>query len=369
MSDLKNTTLSYSGIKAMLKSIDHFIAYKTTKTEPTDDMRFGSAFDRYLLEGIPPLIMPKGINLKTNDGKAQRNALQAEAVKENRELVKVEDMTRLQEMKAAVMAHPVARSLMELPATAQHEDFFDYDMKGTSPITLHRKMDWYFGEAEEPVIVDLKTIKSADIEEITRSIASLKYYIQAAVYMAPELAAGRLPDFHFLFVETEAPFGVQVVDLHPDWIIKGQEEIEFACRRFAAWRDGKLQWTGYSDKAVTVDMPNWLNYKKKNEGGTVSAKPKKGKPATDAPKPAPAPAHTPVAPPAAAIHPDCGKALLDKWDRERVREYDRLLEQYPDEQTFKDAVGRYEVACGVPLMKWTADNFMVFDAGGDHAPA
>lgn len=270
MIDLHKTTLSYSGIKALLHSPDHFIQYKTVRSEPTAAMRFGSAFDRFLLEGVPPLILPEGINLRTNEGKAQNEKIEAEAAAQHREVVTIEDMKKMQDMKASVLEHPVAKELMALPGKAQAEEFLEYTpVKGKAPVMLHVKRDWYCDETEDPVIVDLKTCKSADQEEISRAIANLKYYIQAMIYMMPDMARGLLPEFRFLFVETEAPYGVQVVALDVPWMMKAQEDIEAACKTFVAWRDGQLWWTGYSDRTVTLSMPGYLANKKGNMGGTI----------------------------------------------------------------------------------------------------
>lgn len=415
MIDLNTTTLSYSGIKEILKSCDHFIRYKTERSEPTAAMRLGSAFDRYLLEGVPPLIMPEGINLRTNEGKAQKAALEEEAKQEKRELVSVEDMARLMAMKESVMRHPVARSYLEMPGETQKEVTIDYQpFQEYAPVRLHMKMDRYIDETQDPTIIDLKTCASADIDDITRAIANLKYYIQATVYSIPDMMRAMMPDFRFLFVETAPPYGVQMVSLSPAWIDKGMEDVHFAVKRFSQWLAGQIGWTGYSDHTVTIDMPSYLRNKERNAGcailppGTIKVQPGHSLPveqgATEAlpstpkdpeqtaePSPAPAsavaptkrsdkgrprsprkPAHDvdapnpgqepPQSPAATATGSRVGDAILDLHDRQRVNIYDSLLadSSFDTEVDFKVAIGLFESQCGTPFMRWSRAHIDAF---------
>jgi hypothetical protein len=411
---MKTETISYSGIKELLKSIDHFIRYKTVRSEPSDAMRFGTAFDRYLLEGVEPIVLPEGINLRTNEGKAQKAALQEQAAAENREIVTADDMTRLRAMKEAVYRHPTAGGIIEMPRQTQSEFFLAHPSHPS--VTLHGKRDIYITEFPEPIIVDLKTCRSATTDEIRKAIGNLQYYIQAYLYMLPDICNGHCPEFKFLFVETEAPYGVQVVELTPAWYDLAAKEVEHACRRWVAWKEGRIVQTGYSDRTITVDMPVYLGYKELPAGPTiyptrvlpVDTSPAGEPEAVSTPQeqptqkagdsPSPASEHTASAPiptkrkeradkgtqrkkktvplsepsetketpsaPPAVRYEGVGLAKLDLYNADEVRVWDNMLEHGPwaTENAMRCAVVDFEVANATPYSMWTAEMHSAFRA-------
>lgn len=286
--DATNWTLSYSGVKAMLKSVDHFVHYKTVPSEPTDAMRIGSAFDRYLLEGVEPIVLPDGINRKTNEGKALFASYHEKAKTEKRQVVTSDEFSMLKDMKASVLAHPIAGSMITAPGTVQREFSIPYSPDFGGPkVILHGMMDKYIPATSGrcPYVLELKTCPSADIQEIERAIVNFGYYIQAMMYRFPDLADGVIAEFRLIFVETKAPYGVQVIALDEGWYEKAMADIDLAARRLIAYQSGKLTWTGYSEKTVTISMPNYMGYKMRNAGGTVAPAPRKTSPSAVPPPP------------------------------------------------------------------------------------
>lgn len=270
----ENWTLSYSGIKALLKSVDHFILYKTKPSEKSDSMRIGSAFDRFLLEGVAPIIMPAELSRTTKEGKAKFAELTEQAEKEGKQVVSFSEMVDLSAMLVSVMAHPVAGSMIKAEGKPQNEFTLRYspDLDGQF-VTLHGKMDKHIpASGKKPeFIVELKTCASADIQDIERAIVNFGYYIQAMMYRFPSIATGKFAEYRMIFVETKAPFGVQVIALDEGWYEKAMADIDLAARRLIAYQSGKLNWTGYSDKTITISMPNYLAYKPRNAGATAPA--------------------------------------------------------------------------------------------------
>jgi hypothetical protein len=270
--------LSYSAIKHLLKSVDHFLLYKTTPFEKTDAMRFGSAFDRYLLEGIAPLILPAKIDGRTKEGKAQAAEfakLYEEGERRNIEVVTAAEFETIKAMVTSINAHPVAKLILAAPRKTQAEFFLDYyPTPNGEMIRLYGKKDIHIDrttgkKAGIPLIADVKTCESADISDLERTIGNFGYHIQNFIYILPEVMKGIMPDYRLIFVEKAPPHGVQVVTLNEAWLEKAREDVEFAARRLIDYRAGRIEWTGYSDKVATIPMPAYLNYKKRNEGGTL----------------------------------------------------------------------------------------------------
>lgn len=269
--DAHKWTLSYSGTKQILKSVDHFILYKTERSEPTDAMRMGSAFDRLLLEHKEPLVLPAGINRRTKEGKAEVASYEAEATEKKLQIVTADEMARLRGMVEACMAHPRARRILEAPRQTQCEFHMNYSPDANDEfVVLHGKKDIDIARNNKPpLIVDVKSCASADIEDCLRDIAKYGYYIQDLMYRFPDIAQGIMPDYELIFVEKEPPHGVQILALNEMWLQKAKDDIDFAARRLINYRAGRLSWTGYSDKVTVVAMPNYMNYKARNSGGAL----------------------------------------------------------------------------------------------------
>lgn len=106
---------------------------------------------------------------------------------------------------------------------------------------------------------DLKTTTSVAPDALQKKIADLAYFQQVAWYSdAVEAAFGVTPErFPLIFIEKDAPYLVQVVDVHPRAVQWGHVLNAKAVALFKQCVAAG-QWPGYSDRALTLDLPLWV---------------------------------------------------------------------------------------------------------------
>jgi hypothetical protein len=110
-------------------------------------------------------------------------------------------------------------------------------------------------------VYDLKTCDNARVSAAARNLIGRGNHIQAASNidgietLFPE-AAGRVRFFD-LFVETEAPYGVIVVEVAGAMLEYGQRQWR---RAKGVWERclGTKTWPGYSKEPIRVEPPSWM---------------------------------------------------------------------------------------------------------------
>lgn len=162
-------------------------------------------------------------------------------------------------MRDAVMAHPLARAALE-GGTPEQSVFWDHE-SGTAlkcrPDMLHR------GGKLGNLIVDLKTVQSADPREFARSAATFGYHIQQAHYQAGlNAATGEDFDFIFVLIEKSQPYFPAVVQLDAEDVARGAEMAERSIRIFnECSKSGR--WPGY-ESSTPIELPRWARYQEED---------------------------------------------------------------------------------------------------------
>jgi hypothetical protein len=111
------------------------------------------------------------------------------------------------------------------------------------------------------VIYDVKTT-GAGLSDgaLMRQIANLGYDLSAAFYMRglttihPEIA-GRTR-FRWIFIETDAPHEVRVIEASGMTMALGEKKVDFAIRKWSHCM-ATGEWPGYAPTITTLDYPNW----------------------------------------------------------------------------------------------------------------
>ena len=103
--------------------------------------------------------------------------------------------------------------------------------------------------------MDLKTTTDASPKGFAKSVASFRYHVQAAHY----LAAGLFDKFIFIAVEKEAPYAVACYELDADALTEGQRLRGRDLQRIANCR-AMAAWPGYGDELQTISLPGWAFY-------------------------------------------------------------------------------------------------------------
>lgn len=111
-------------------------------------------------------------------------------------------------------------------------------------------------------IIDLKTVRCADLHTINNTLEDAGYYLQAADYqMAVEaLTEEKLP-FTFIFVEKAQPFRTVVVRMDQDWVDAGRDELTQGAKRLQQCADSGDWHDPIADAPIPMSRPQWAKYK------------------------------------------------------------------------------------------------------------
>jgi len=161
-----------------------------------------------------------------------------------------EQMTEVDAMAEAVLAHPSARVLLEQDGNPEASVF------ATDPdteIELRARFDYL-----ARIGVDLKTARDASPNGFARAAAEHGYHVQRGHYKDTlEYAGGAIDGFVFVVVETTAPHLVGVYRLNTEFEDLGVRQARRARR---IYRDCILrdEWPGYGDNIQSLIAPFWL---------------------------------------------------------------------------------------------------------------
>jgi hypothetical protein len=216
--------------------------------EETPAMTFGRAFHCFVLDGLDAfsreVAVEPEVNRRTNDGKLVLAAFQ-EANK-GKAIIATDDVVLITEMDKAIKAHPMAKRLI---GTGTNE----VSVLWTDPFSglpCKARPDTISDEIQH-TLIDLKTVKSADVHNFTSSVVTYGYAVSKDQYDL----------FVFIAVEKTEPFKVAVFTLSPTFIEWGRSSyqylinIENKCRQTG-------EWPNYTEAGVTeLEMPKWLALK------------------------------------------------------------------------------------------------------------
>lgn len=168
-----------------------------------------------------------------------------------------DDFYRLINMRDAVMAHPAASYLMNLPGKAEQSVYWT-DPK-TGVLCRCRPDRW----TENNIVVDLKTTNDASPEGFAKSIYNWRYHVQDVMYRdGIKIASGSEPSFVFLAVEKDACVvngaakGVAVYVLDDESRAAGLKDYRQSLDDYAACLESN-KWPGYENQVQIISIPAW----------------------------------------------------------------------------------------------------------------
>ena len=244
--------LSASGAKMLLRSPAHYLAAKEKEREPTPAMKFGTLVHAMVLEpetvDAEFIAQPK-LDKRTTAGKQQAELFAA--TNAGKTIVDFDDFQRAQRVAESVRSHHLYNDLLK---GASVEQSFRWEQHG---VPCKARMDAIQG----PVIVDLKTTQDASPDGFARTLASLKYYVQAAHYLDGYMheTGMEAKDFIFIAVETEAPFAIGIYNLDMVALEAGRHKMALAAEAYKA-SQSMTAWKGYAPQITTLSVPAWVNY-------------------------------------------------------------------------------------------------------------
>lgn len=177
----------------------------------------------------------------------------------HRIVLKPEEWDQLQNMRAAVMAHPAARSILSKKGKAEQSVYWVDEETG---VLCRCRPDFWV--IDDGIILDVKTTEDASAEAFRNSIARYGYDCQDAMYGDGIKAATGKPLrlFAFLAVEKSArvvdgqPMGVAVYVLKDDSRDLGRAKYRANLKTYAECQRTNV-WPGYGDALQHISLPNW----------------------------------------------------------------------------------------------------------------
>jgi len=226
--------LSYSAIKAFMKSPRHFIQYKTRKVEPTPAMEFGTAFhmavlepekfkDHYYIvpEDAPRRPSSRQINAKNPSEKTLESIAWWEnflAENEGKEELSYNDHQTILHMQESVFSNGPARWVLdqitefELPQKWEYGGF---------------KWRGFLDGRGDGVILDLKTISDAHPDKCYREMVyKMFYHVQGFLYRIPN------PDHDYYIIFVDKTGHVTTVNLKETTLLAAKEKLDHTLRAF-----------------------------------------------------------------------------------------------------------------------------------------
>lgn len=150
-------------------------------------------------------------------------------------------------MAEAVLAHPTARELFELPGHREVSVFSEVDGVPTRA---------RFDALTDQYGIDLKTSsKPVDADTFTRTVIYYGYHVQQEFYRDTHRAFGEI-EFVFVCVETAAPYLVGVHRLDLTYEEMGRTLARVARETYAACEESGV-WPGYPEDVQTLTPPVW----------------------------------------------------------------------------------------------------------------
>ncbi|WRS29646.1 PD-(D/E)XK nuclease-like domain-containing protein [Actinomycetaceae bacterium MB13-C1-2] len=264
---VKGGSLSYSGMKQLLKSPAHYRHYMDQPRAEKKVFDAGHIIHALVLgTGLDVAVIPEHM-LASNGATSTKAAKDfiADARLDGMVPVKESELAPLKAVAEAALTHPAARTLFESDSPAELSMFAPDPETG---VWLRGRADKISELDGETVIVDLKTTTDADPKEFNRKdVAKFGYYIQAVVY--PRLwqlthEDTPMPGMLFVAVSKTEPYLVSVNSL--DWMYDdlGTKAMREAIRRY---QDGVLtgDWPGYTEQVTELTPPSYLVYEDDEE--------------------------------------------------------------------------------------------------------
>jgi hypothetical protein len=186
----------------------------------------------------------------TGDRRAGKAWEEFQRQHEGRDIVRADDMERIERMADAVLRHPVARRLLSgasIEAAAFWRDDTGVECKALIDVV------------QDLMIYDLKTTSDIGFDAFSSSAFRYGYHRQAAWYLDGAAAASGRPFLGFgnIVVEKSAPFTVQVFHYADDAIARGRAENRANINLYAACKLAN-SWPGPGgDEPTTLELPRW----------------------------------------------------------------------------------------------------------------
>lgn len=226
------TAVNSSSLKAMAKSARafHGAFFSGRIKEPTDAMKFGTLAHLAILQGAKfrdrYIVQPDFGDMRSSKNRASRDAWLAE-VPPTHFVVTEDERDDLFGMIDSVLSHERAFALLSKGSP----EIAGYWRDAATGIRLRMKAD--FISFDLGALVDVKTTRDCRWPEFRRSVESLRYDIQMAMYADGTSIISGKPTEHkvWLAIEHTFPYEVACHEVPPQYELTGNYEYRSALQR------------------------------------------------------------------------------------------------------------------------------------------
>lgn len=229
--------------------------------EPTQDLIFGSAFHKAVLEpdtfNEEFAVMTNDIDRRTKLGKEQYAQFLLE--NENKGILSQEDYETILNMLNAVNCNKYAKALLK--GTKEQSLYYVDDLTN---IPCKVRPDCRTEIQDRVVIVDLKSCKSAAPEDFMRDVVKFAYDLQVAMYKIGVSKTLGIPldkiDFVFIAVEKKSPHLIGIYEANEDIFNRGESLYRKylgtlkQCLETNDW----YSYNGFTHAPMTLGLPEYL---------------------------------------------------------------------------------------------------------------
>lgn len=122
------------------------------------------------------------------------------------------------------------------------------------------RLDARFMAVDKRIGLELKSASDASEEAFMRQSSRLHYDLQDSHYKSVCADAGEPLDMNiFIAVETESPYGVNILIPDELFCLTGRKKLSYANRKYTEWLESERR-TAYDPVVKTLSSPAWAQY-------------------------------------------------------------------------------------------------------------
>ncbi|WP_207842584.1 PD-(D/E)XK nuclease-like domain-containing protein [Williamsia soli] len=237
-------SLSSSGARALLEPGGP-AKFKHAPRVEKKEYDFGHVAHALILGEGSSIVIVEADSWRTNDAKAAR----VQAREDGKVAVLVDTYRQGEALAKVAKQHPLGELLF---AQGRAEDSIYWHDDATG-VRLRARPDW---TTAGPLVVDVKTTRSAAPRDFAKSCAEYGYHQQEAWYLDGLAAHGIEAQFVFFAIEVTKPYLCSVTELPTEAVAVGRSLNRAAINVFNRCYTTD-EWPGYAPRIHQVDLPAW----------------------------------------------------------------------------------------------------------------
>lgn len=251
--------VSSTSLKHVLRSIPHYL-HSLTRPDPTDAMRFGSAFhDAVLLPEIYKqnyIVSPK-FDRRTKDGKEKSAAFDED--NKHKTILDQDEAKRIDEMAQKIHESTAVNYLL---SSGEAEISFWWIDEDTGVLCKCRA-DWLYTKDDHQIVIDIKTTKDATKKRFQKSLVDFSYDLSAAFYLdgISKCLDKRVSTFAYIAIESEAPYDLGLYCLGTKSIDTGKMLYKLALQKYKEYINNpdSVKNIIKQKEFEIIEIPDWAN--------------------------------------------------------------------------------------------------------------